>query len=172
MIPNFQIALLKLLKWEGGKSNDPDDPGGRTNFGITEKSWEGFRPHEFKLDLFDITEVDAGEFYLRQFWIPMRLAGLKSQALADTLLSFGVNQGAKTVIRRLQRVLGVTQDGVMGPVTFKRMDLFNPDVLNGLFLNATVEFYNRLINHRPSLAKFEKGWKARVVDYRVVRRDA
>ena len=49
MKENFEIALQALLKHEGGFVNDPRDPGGMTNLGVTKKVWEAFVGREGKI---------------------------------------------------------------------------------------------------------------------------
>jgi lysozyme family protein len=167
MTASFDIAFDKLLQWEGGKVDDPVDPGGRTNYGVTQWSWNAYTGVPF--DVWEITKDQAKQFYEDVYWEPMQLQRIAAQGLADTLLSFGANQGKRTALRRLQGLLGVTQDGIMGKKTWERLSVANQEVLNGLFLNKTLEFYNRLIERNPALVKFEKGWKNRINAYRIIK---
>lgn len=64
MRSNFEKALAFCLKWEGGYTNDPDDPGGETNFGINKRD----HPKE---DIKNMTCQRAAEIYLREYWIPV-----------------------------------------------------------------------------------------------------
>lgn len=166
MTPLFLPAFEKLLKWEGEAfTNDPVDPGGATKYGITAKSWDAFA--RGRKGIWDINKADAEAFYECEYWRPMRLGLCGHQCLADTLLSFAVNQGKKTAVRRLQRILKLTPDGIMGPISFLALDRSNCVKINEQYLDKTIEFYNKLIFRRPQLVKFEKGWKNRVADYRV-----
>lgn len=166
MTPLFLPAFEKLLKWEGETFTDIlGDPGGATKFGITRTSWNAFSKGK-ALEL--ITKSDAEAFYELEYWRPMRLGLCGHQCLADTLLSFAVNQGKKTAIRRLQNILGINPDGIMGPASYIALDRSNCLKINEAFLDKTIEFYNKLIARRPELVKFEKGWKNRVRDYRCV----
>ncbi|HEX3586541.1 MAG TPA: glycosyl hydrolase 108 family protein [Candidatus Angelobacter sp.] len=45
MTGNFENVLKFVLKDEGGFSNDPRDPGGMTNLGVTKRVWESFVGH-------------------------------------------------------------------------------------------------------------------------------
>jgi lysozyme family protein len=161
----FLPAFEKLMKWEGEVfTNDPVDPGGATKFGITRASWDNF---DSEKDLESILKSDAEILYEMEYWRPLRLGLCGHQCLADTLLSFAVNQGKKTAVRRLQGILGLPTDGILGPASFIALDHANCVKINEAYLDKTIEFYNKLINRRPELVKFEKGWKARVADYRV-----
>lgn len=71
---NFQKCLAFVLKYEGGKSDDPRDPGGRTMEGITQKTYDAFldkkaRPHA---DVFEISPSDRDEIYRTEFWDAVR----------------------------------------------------------------------------------------------------
>lgn len=59
---DFDKAIAFVLKWEGGYSYDPDDPGGETNFGITKKSYP-------ELDIKNLTAGQARDIYYRDYWL-------------------------------------------------------------------------------------------------------
>ena len=62
MKENFEEAIKFILKWEGGYTNDPNDPGGETNFGISKRSY----PHE---DIKNMTIKRAKEIYYQNYWL-------------------------------------------------------------------------------------------------------
>ena len=65
---DFEAWLAQTLEHEGGFVNDPDDKGGATNFGITQKSYSEFKKRSVTIDEVEtMSEEDAGEFYL-DFW--------------------------------------------------------------------------------------------------------
>lgn len=63
MRENFAVACGFVLKHEGGYVNDPDDPGGETNFGISKR----YNPN---VDIKNLTEREAAEIYLKKYWLP------------------------------------------------------------------------------------------------------
>jgi len=63
MNENFERCFNFIQRWEGGYSNDPDDPGGETNFGISKRS------HPL-LDIANLTEEDAHTVYRDEYWTP------------------------------------------------------------------------------------------------------
>ena len=166
----ISLAMDKLLKWEGGYVNDPVDPGGETNFGITQKAWAVERlkwiaapPESVK----DLDKSHAEIFYLFTYWTPLSLRLINSQEVADALFSFAVNQGAGRAVKRMQLILGVTQDGKMGTDTIAAINARDGVELCNQFCELTAIYFNSLVAKRPSLAKFSRGWKNRVDDYRV-----
>ena len=91
MRENFQRALAFTLKWEGGYTNDPNDPGGETNFGVNKRD----HPNE---DIKGMTKERAGEIYLEEYWIPAgcdEVISPDDAALFDSAVNCGVYRTKK-----------------------------------------------------------------------------
>lgn len=101
-------ALKFTLKWEGGYTNDPLDPGGATNFGIIQSRYDQYRRDEglptqhVKL----ITKKEYTEIYDKYYWDPVR-AQYVSNPLGLVLFDTAVNLGVGGCIARLQASLKV-----------------------------------------------------------------
>ena len=65
---NFQKCLDLVLKSEGGWVNNPADPGGETNFGVTKKVWEEWVGHEVKT-MKGLTPADVAPMYQAKYWL-------------------------------------------------------------------------------------------------------
>jgi hypothetical protein len=63
-LSNFEKALAFVLRWEGGYSNDPHDPGGETKFGISKRSYPD-------VNIKDLTRESAAQLYRRDYWSVM-----------------------------------------------------------------------------------------------------
>lgn len=164
----FEIAYLKLQKWEGKQVDDPVDPGGRTNAGITQRSWDAWVKENATAtpkDVFNLTEGEIKVFYLFSYWKPIRGLDIESQAVANFLFSMAVLQGKRAAVRRMQRVLGVKADGVIGPKTIAAINAFDPVALVRRFADANREFFQTIISRKPALQKFAQGWENRVRDH-------
>jgi uncharacterized protein (TIGR02594 family) len=161
----FDVALSHVLKMEGGYSNDPVDPGGPTNFGIT---LADFASHEkttisnatrptLIANLQNIPPTTVREIYETKYW---RAAGCSHLPASIAIFHFdcAVNMGVGTAIRMLQTSLGCDIDGELGPVTILAAANANPAV--------TLETYANLRRHRyrslTTYARFGRGWFARV----------
>lgn len=87
----FPIAIAFTLCWEGGYVNDPADPGGETNHGISKKAHPD-------LDIKNLTVEEAKEIYRKEYWLGAgcdRLPIAESIALFDTAVNIGVSRALK-----------------------------------------------------------------------------
>lgn len=161
MSSNFKESLEHTLHWEGRYSNDPLDPGGATNFGITQRTLDRWRVRhvQFPLDVRDLSRAQAGMIYLEWYW---NFSGchLLRPALGLAVFDAAVNHGPRTASKMLQRGLGVVVDGVIGPKTAaasRRKD-------TGLIL---LNYHTRRVIKYiglTSFGRFGSGWVARALD--------
>jgi lysozyme family protein len=131
---NFNKAMEFILKWEGGYVNDPKDPGGETNFGISKKGW----PH---VDIKNLTKVKAKDIYRDGYWVIFRCNSYPwpfSVAVLDTYVQH------------------------LPSVAEKMVKEANNDLR--ALLEARRVFYLKLIAKKPDLAKYKKGWFNRIND--------
>ncbi|MCI0467852.1 MAG: hypothetical protein L0Y57_12745 [Beijerinckiaceae bacterium] len=96
---NFPACLAFTLKYEGGKSNDPRDPGGRTNQGVTQATYDKFRKYRGLplCDVYDLPAAERDAIYREGYWV--KVAG---DALRDgedlVVWDFAVNSGPKRAL--------------------------------------------------------------------------
>ena len=92
MESNFLEQALKFtLKWEGGYSNDPQDPGGETKYGISKRNHP-------KVDIKNLTFEGAVAIYNTEYWGPSNCSGLSlpiSVCVFDTAVNLGVSRAVK-----------------------------------------------------------------------------
>jgi len=67
---NFSACLAATLKYEGGKSDDPRDPGGRTNQGVTQRTYDQFRDRKGRprADVYGMPSAERDEIYRTGYW--------------------------------------------------------------------------------------------------------
>lgn len=105
----FDLAFDRLIGNEGGYTNDPTDPGGETQFGISKRSYPD-------VDIRALTRDGAKLIYRRDFWARLD-ADHFADGVAFQVFDFAVNSGIETAVRYLQRAIGVADDGHWGPVS-------------------------------------------------------
>ncbi len=82
---NFGRAIEFVLRWEGGYSNDPSDPGGETKYGISKRAHPD-------VDIANLTLEDAKTIYRAEYWVPLGCDGL-DWPLDLVCMDSGVNLG-------------------------------------------------------------------------------
>lgn len=158
-----------LLKWEGGWSNDPDDLGGATNKGVTFNTYKRYCRIRGKAmpsigDLRRLTDEEFTDILKTMFWDVCRADFIESQSVANIIVDWGWNSGTVTAVKHVQRVLGVEDDGVVGPVTLAAINSKSPLPLFGQIRSARIEYYHSIVDARPANTKFLRGWLNRVND--------
>lgn len=147
----FDDAFAAVIGEEGLYSNDQNDPGGETKYGISKAAFPN-------LDIKNLTLDEAKTIYFDNYWTPSKCYLLPG-AIAAQVFDFAVNAGVATAAKTLQRALGVADDGEIGPSTLKA-------ALAADFKQFSICFcVERLLHYaeQPSFPKFGKGWFKRAV---------
>lgn len=115
---NFQTTTNWLLVHEGGYVNHPKDPGGATNRGVIQRTYDGYRVRKGlpKQSVKMITNQEVWDIYKSQYWDPIS-GDLLPAGLDYALYDFSVNSGSSRAVRFLQELLHVKVDGALGNAT-------------------------------------------------------
>jgi len=158
-VTQFDASLIEVLKWEGGLDDDPQDPGGRTAYGITQTDWNEWCT-EHAVAHTDVWTIDAEHtryVYADHYWKPLLCDGLHP-ATANCLFDYAVNSGRHQAIKDGQRVAGVTPDGVIGPATVAAFKRITPHE----FIVGLSQRRLSLLRGLATWDRFGHGWSARV----------
>ena len=170
---SFDAFFPTLLKHEGGFVNDPVDPGGATNKGITlgtfrncAKKYLGLEP---TLDnLRELSDAQAAKIYKPLYWDEVRGDEIELQELANIVFDFQVNAGdsASKLLQRVLNDLGATPplsvDGDVGAGTMGALKSADQKAVYRAYKQGRVAYYQDLVARRPVLGKFLNGWLKRV----------
>lgn len=187
---DFKKALHKTLIAEGSFTNDPDDTGGQTIFGIARNKhplWDGWKLFDKILKMHNllskindkskwerITKICKNNssflklvenFYRIKFWDKLRCDDFLTQEIAESTFDYGVNAGQKTSAKALQTVVGAGVDGMIGPKSIGALNKYNIE-------NSTIDFhikfflvkvrrYYRITKRRSKNRKYIFGWTSR-----------
>jgi lysozyme family protein len=159
----FLASLPFVLRWEGGFVDDPDDPGGRTNQGVTQKTYDAWRARR-GLDQRDVKLIgsdEVGAIYETDYWMPPR-CDLLTRPLDLTQFDTAVNMGVRRSVRILQTALRCGVDGQFGPETKGAVAACDVGATAGAYCQVREDVYRALVRNNPKLGKFLKGWLNRL----------
>ena len=163
---NYEKSLQMILHHEGGYVNHPKDPGGMTNMGVTKRvyeEWVGHTVSEHTMQ--NLKESDVAPIYRKNYWDRMRCDDLP-EGLDLMLFDFGVNAGTGRAAKMLQKMIGTTVDGGIGPNTLKKLDEYISKQHSGVG-TAISEYAHRRQSYYESLATFAtfgRGWTRRTTE--------
>ena len=158
----FDLCFAEILEKEGGFSNNPNDPGGPTNLGITQRTLAAWRQAEVTVeDVQKLAREEACEIYRSNYWNVMRCDDLP-KGVDLSVFDFGVNAGSAAAVRLLQKVAGAEQDGSVGPLTLRAVRSSEPRTLIEALTSARLDFYRGLATYET----FGKGWEKRCAEIR------
>lgn len=148
----FDDAIEFVLQHEGGYSNDPADPGGETNFGISKAAHPD-------VDLKALTRAAAIEIYRTDYWERCNADQLPGR-VALVVFDGAVNQGVGWAKRTLQREAGVEADGIIGPETLAAVRAKRQEILARALLIRRALHYTETMGWQ----QFGKGWLTRLFE--------
>ena len=150
----FDEAVAIVIAHEGGDAitDDPDDPGGLTKYGISQRAYPA-------VEIRTLTYARAAALYRRDYWDRLRCGDLPA-GLDLAVFDGGVNQGVGFAAKALQRDAGARPDGVIGPLTLAAVRRRSPPDLLTDFMARRMKRYAGL----PNAWKFMRGWSRRTFD--------
>lgn len=159
---NFSKCLALVLKHEGGLSMIRSDPGnwtgGRVGVGQLRGTKYGVAANTFPhLDIPNLTVAQAGDIYRERYWSAVRGDDLPL-GVDMTTFDYAVNSGPARAIMALQRVVGVADDGKIGPITLAAINKAHPDTIIRKLCMERLSFLRRL----STWGTFGRGWSNRV----------
>jgi len=171
---DFSDAIGQTLKNEGGLTDNPNDPGGITKYGISLRFLQenGIDVNNDGTingkDVENLTVPEATSIYKLYFWEKFKIFLIDNQILANKVFDLSVNMGGNQAIKLLQEALNMhvtpplVIDGVIGQNTLRAIDNISLHVLMGDYRLCANLFYEHLIAQNPNFKVFLDGWLKRV----------
>jgi len=151
---NFEEAVKIVLQNEGGFIDNPADPGGATNFGISQRAYPS-------RDIEHMTKMEAIAIYEADYW---KFGEITSQRVATKVFDLAVNMGEYVAVRLLQVSVGVIEagpliaDGKLGPQTIAATNAADEEKLMDELKAQACLYYAKI--GKP---EFLLGWLRRAV---------
>jgi lysozyme family protein len=157
---NWDSSFAAVLKHEGGYVNNPRDPGGRTNLGVTQRAWEAYLNRDVtEIEMRGLTPEAVKPFYKTMYWD--KIKGDQLPAGVDyATYDLAVNSGTRRATKYLQEIAGVFADGIIGPKSIDAIEALDPEQTVEVLCDMRLNFLKRL----TTFDTFGKGWSARVAE--------
>jgi lysozyme family protein len=156
MTQDFEPAFMALMGNEGGFVDDPQDPGGATRWGVTQRM---AAKYGYDGDMREYPIEKAKEVAFAEFWHPVRGDELPSE-VAFQVFDAAYNSGVERAIKWLQQAVGVPVDGIFGTGTMGAVTGGDPSKIVMRFNVFRLKFLTSL----PTWEHFGKGWANRIAE--------
>ena len=159
---DFSKYAPKLLQLEGGFVNHEDDRGGITNKGVTLCTYKAYCGQDKTVkDLQNMSYGTWQSIMKDLYWDRCRADEIVNQSLAELIADWCVNSGTSGV-RKMQDVLGVKPDGIVGPKTLVAINESEAQELFDRIWKARQQFYINIVKRSPQQKVFMNGWMNRL----------
>lgn len=170
----FERCVKAILEHEGGLSKHPKDPGGTTNWGVSLRLLKqigldiNLDGHIDEFDVINLQRHQAEEIYYKWWWNRYGYNRIHAIDVCEKVFDLAVNMGSVQAHKLLQRALNhiarfsLVDDGIIGTKTLRACN----SISHGLVVRQKLrlqakQFYLDLIESKPELAVFKKGWLKR-----------
>ncbi len=166
----FNYAINVVLQHEGGETNNPNDKGGLTNFGITQQfiiDNDITKPECARSYISMLTKQKAITLYKHYIWDKFHYGLIAPLEIATKVFDMTVNMGDKESHMLLQRSINTMSheqllvDGIMGVKTFSAANLLPPSYLHEELRQQQKQFYENVVKRNPQDNEFLEGWLKR-----------
>ena len=159
----FNKFLDYIFEVEGGFTDDENDRGGKTTWGITE---EEARDFGYKGDMRNLTKDFAKNIYLKKYYLGNKLDKILNDKVALSIFDWAVNSGRRG-IKKAQIVANkfgasLIVDGIIGNKTLEAINSINPEAFLKEYHELQRTFYKNLAARDSTQEDFLKGWLNRV----------
>lgn len=176
---DYRQIIPFFYKWEGGLSRDTNDSassypcpllvkgvgGYHTNKGVTYRAWVSVFGKDKDERFMKMNEADWGLIFKGSYWDKVKGDKIQHQSIANVMVSWAWGSGSVTAVKQMQRVLGITRDGIIGNQTIKAINESNEVELFEKCVKAREAFFRYICETNPKNKKFLKGWLNRLNDF-------
>lgn len=158
MKENWDECFAMVIKSEGGFVDNPKDPGGMTNLGVTRSAWQAYLNRDVtETEMRALTPEIVQPFYKALYWDRIKGDSLPS-GVDYAAYDLAVNSGPHKAAQYLQEIAGVPVDGVIGPQSLEAIQGCDAKETAESVCDMRLKFLKSL----PTFETFGRGWTDRV----------
>lgn len=162
--PNESLEDAYKRATKKGFTNDPNDAGGATMIGVTIGTYRSYcRYKGWKTpsvnDLKNMPYKVWRDIVYTMYWNKWKADTISDQSVANMVVDWVWHSGAAT-IKKVQAILGVTADGIVGPKTVDALNK-DKDIKNKIYQSRKA-YFDAIVKKNPSQKKWLKGWMNRL----------
>ncbi len=160
----FKKFLDYIFEVEGGFTDDENDRGGKTNWGITE---EEAREFGYTGDMRNLTKDFAKNIYLKKYYLGNKLDKVVNDKVALSICDWAVNSGrngtknAQIAINQLTNA-NLDVDGIIGNKTLEALNSADPEKFLEVYHNLQRIYYKGKVEADRTQERFLTGWLNRI----------
>jgi lysozyme family protein len=172
---DFDKAIKVSLRFEGGYVNNPADPGGATNWGISTLiiKREGITAAELGIpdltpESIKLMKVDAAiKIYKKLFWDKYKYSTINNQNVATKIQDIAINCGPSRAHMMAQAAVNklgcgpLLTDGILGPKSMAAINKCDSKKLVQAIADEQANYYKNLVIRKPNLGVFLSNWLRR-----------
>lgn len=156
---NFNAAFEYTIGNEGDFSNDSNDSGGPTRFGITIHDLSRFLGRPATMDEVRTMPIETAQtIYKNWYWDVLSLDQVNSQGVAMAMFDQGLVRGTSTIAKAVQNMVGVTPDAHIGPITLSAINNADAIQLIQQIEDQAIDAFQEIVDANPKDAAFLRGW--------------
>lgn len=161
---SLEASLAFVLEEEGGFSDHASDPGGATNRGVTQSTYDTWRARNglTERNVRSIEDDEVRAIYREMYWLPAHCSEWPP-AVALVVFDTAVQRGPRRAVMDMQRAVGVREDGMVGPITRRAVAARDARELVERLLLLRGDHYADRVRDKPDQAAFLKGWVRRLL---------
>lgn len=170
----FDILFQEVIKHEGYYANVEGDKGGETYMGIARKihpTWDGWEVVDQYKEVHGMLNRNqkiegitihtlVEKFYYEKYWLGNGINLIENMNLQYIIFDWCINSGIYGA-KKVQQLVGVVADGVIGKLTAKTINNHNPSHLFRIIKHARIDFYHKIAKSGQN-HKFLNGWLKRI----------
>lgn len=158
MNENWDSCFAMVIKSEGGFVNNPKDPGGMTNLGVTRTAWQGYLNRDVtEAEMRALTPEMVKPFYKALYWDRIK-GDMLPPGVDYAAYDLAVNSGPHKAAQYLQEIAGVPVDGMIGPKSLEAIKSCNAEETADAICDMRLDFLKKL----STFGTFGRGWTDRV----------